>query len=206
MPNSVAEGYRVVLFLRSRNFSVADLADWPRAVKSSNGYLLRLAGKKYFVHPSSRPDYLSLETNDTETQRSSIIDIRGYARGRKKPLEHATLDTRKAFTLMQSLEDDGLIPQGKLHVFLGDTAPYRKRKIRTKIVFNMRNVAEVRTLCARQEDWTVRGITVSLVDGHKRHYGLAFFDRSPTAKVGKIRPTNDELHAILAERLVKLLP
>jgi hypothetical protein len=167
---------------------------------------MRLAGKKYFVHPSSRSDYLSLETNDTETQRSAVIDIRGYARGKQKPLDHATLDTRKAFTLMQSLEDDGLIPQGKLHAFLGDTAPYRKRKIRTKIVFNNRDVAEVKTLCAQQADWIVRGITVSLVRGHRRHYGLAFFDRSPTAKVGKIGPVNDELHAELAERLVKLLP
>ena len=206
MPNTVTEGYRVVLFLKSPSFSVADLADWPRAVKSSSGYLLRLAGKKYFVHPSSRPDYLSLETDDTRNQPSSIIDIRSHARAKKKPLERATLDTKRALTLMQSLEDDGLIPQGKLHTFLGDAAPYRRNKIRTKIVFNNTNVAEVKTLCAQQENWTVRGMFVSLVEGRKRHYGLAFFDRSPTARVGKIGPVNDALHAILAERLVKLLP
>jgi len=161
--------------------------------------------RKYFVHPSTEPDCLCLETDDTHTQGSAIVDIRGYARGMQKQVELATLSTDKALDFIQSLERDRLFREGKLHVYFGDNPPWSKRRLRTKIVFTNRNTAEVKSLCNQQGTWFVRGIAVTLVDSQKKHYGHVFFDRSPTAKVTKIWPVNDTLHEELADRLVKLL-
>lgn len=205
--SNTTKGYKAALFLKSDDFGLDDLAKWPHAVKSSGGYILRLGkNKKYFVHQSSRDDYLCLETDDTDTQPSAIIDIRGYARGMQKQLNHATLDTEKAVNLMQSLEDDKLLAaEGKFQIFYGNPAPFGKRKIRTTTAYNIRNTAEVRTVLRRNGNWIVRGMHVSLLEGSQRHYGQVFFDRSPTAKVRKLSPVDDDLHDELANRLVKLL-
>jgi len=205
LPNTTT-GYRVALFLKSDNFGVSDLDKWPRASKSSSGYILRMGTKnsKYFVHPSNRRDFLTLETDDTKTRASAIREIGSYAKGMGKTLDPATLDKSKALDFIRSLEQDGLFKEGKLHVYFGDTVTWVKGKPRTKIVFNNRNTAEARGL-STQQVWGIRGIGVTLVQHGKKHYGLVFFDDSPTARVSKIAaPMNDDLHEELADRLVKL--
>jgi hypothetical protein len=101
-----------------------------------------------------------------------------------------------------SLEQDGLFKEGKLHVYYGDTVTWVKGRPRTKIVFNNRNMAEAKGL-SDQQVWGIRGLGVTLVRAGKKHYGLVFFDDSPTARVTKIAaPMNDDLHEELADRLV----
>jgi hypothetical protein len=206
LPNTT-KGYRVVLFLKSDNFGVTDLARWPRAQKTSNGYIIRLGTKnwRYFVHSSDRRYFLALETDDTKTQLSAIREIGSYARGMGKTLDPVTLDKSKALDFVRSLEQDGLYKEGKLHVYFGDTVPFVKGRPRTKIVFNNRNIAEAKSLSDRLV-WGIRGISVTLMQHQKKHFGLVFFDDSPTAKVTKTgaAPTNDDLHEELADRLVKL--
>ena len=206
LPNTT-KGYRVVLFLKSDNFGIGDLSKWKGATKTSKGYTIRMGTKnsKYFVHTADRSGFLSLETDDTKTQPSAIREIGSYARGMEKTLDPATLDTPKALDFIRSLEQDGLYKEGKLHIYFGDSVPWVKGKPRTKIVFNNRNVAEVKGL-SDPLVWGIRGMAVTVVTGSKKHFGLVFFDDSPTAKVTKVAaPMNDDLHEELADRLVKLL-
>lgn len=206
LPNTT-RGYRVALFLKSDNFHTGDVTGWsPHPTRFSNGYILRMGTKnsKYFIHPSSRTDFLALETDDTKTRLSAIREIGSFARGMGKTLDPALLDKPKALEFVRSLEQDGLFKEGKLHVYFGDTVPFVKGRARTKIVFNNRNLAEARGLSDRLI-WGIRGIGLTLVQGAKKHYGLVFFDDSPTARVTKIAaPMNDDLHEELADRLVKL--
>jgi hypothetical protein len=207
LPNTT-KGYRVVLFLKSDNFDATDLAGWkPRPQRSSDGYIIRLGTRnsRYYVHPANRSGFLSLETDDTKTELSATREIGSYARGMGRTLDTVTLDKPKALQFISSLERDGLYKEGKLNVYFGDTVPFVKNKPRTKIVFNNRNIAEARSLSDRLI-WDIRGISVTLIQHQKKHYGLVFFDESPTAKVTKTgaAPTNDDIHRELADRLVKL--
>jgi len=97
-----------------------------------------------------------------------------------------------------------------LHIYYGDTATIEIdensfEKVRTKVVFNNRNVKEAKRLSTDQV-WEIRGSSLTLIEGEKKHYGHVFFDDDPTSRVTKVAaPMNDDLHEKLAERLVRFL-
>lgn len=207
-----SRGYRVALFLRVKDFDTSNLAGIRGGSKHGNGYILRLGTKnrKYFVHQVGKSDLVILETDDTETRHSAVRELASFLRGSGKEPERATLDKAKVLDFLQSLEDDGLVPEWKLHIYYGDTATIEIdensfEKVRTKVVFNNRNVKEAKRLSTDQV-WEIRGSSLTLIEGEKKHYGHVFFDDDPTSRVTKVAaPMNDDLHEKLAERLVRFL-
>jgi len=207
-----SRGYRVALFLKVEDFEPSDLAGMQGGSKHGSGYILRLGTKnrKYFVHEVGKSDLVALETDDTETRHSAVRELAGFLRGGGKEPERATLDRAKVLEFLQSLEDAGLVPEWKLHIYYGDrvtieTDEYSFEKVRTKVVFNNRNVKEAKKLSTDQV-WEIRGCSLTLTEDEKKHYGHVFFDDDPTSRVSKVAaPMDDDLHERLAEELVKVL-
>ena len=206
-----SRGYRVALFLKVPEFDRSDLSGWPRASKSGNGYILRLAGsQRYFIHHSGKSDIVVLETDDKATRLSAVRELSTHLRAKDRKPVRATLEKTKALDLLRSLEDDDMVHEGKLHMYYSDIATLEtdegpEERIRTKIVFNNKGVDEAKKLSDDQE-WQIRGAALTLTEKEKKHYGLIFFDAHPTARVVKVAmPMNDDLHEMLANRLVARL-
>ena len=204
-------GYRHALFVRIKDFDLSELAGLSHVTKEKGGYTIKLGTRnaRYFVH-SVRSGLVALETDDKKTRVSAVRDIASFARGRGKILERATLERTKALEYLRSFEEDGMLAQGKLHIYFRDTATIDSGLgsydiNRTKIVFNNKNVAEARKL-STDLTWEVGGANLTIERGDDKHYGIVRFDANPTARVAKVAaPMHDDLHELLAKRLVDLL-
>jgi len=202
----------VALFLKVSGFDRSDLAGLPKKSRSGSGYILRLGprNRKYFVHHSGKSDIVVLETDDNITRFSAVRELAAHLRALGRKPARATLEKTKALDLLRSFEDDDMVREGKLHTYYADIGTVETdegpvERSRTKIVFNNRNVDEVKKL-SDQQIWEIRGAALTLIDGERKHYGLIFFDSHPTARVVKVAmPMNDDLHEMLAERLVEKL-
>jgi len=207
-----SRGYRVALLMKVPAFDRSDLADLPRASGSGIGRIVRLGSRnqRYFVHHSGKSDIVVLETDDKPTRISAVREFASFLRGRKKAYDVCTLDKAKIEGFLRSLESERMFREGKLHVYYGDTATMETdrgavTRVRTKIVFNNRNVDEVMNLSNRLL-WDIRGVALTLISRGRKHYGHVFFDAHPTARVVKVAmPMNDDLHEMLAHRLVDFL-
>jgi len=205
-------GYRVALFLKVEGFKVSDLAELPRASRHSGGYIIPLGTKhrRYFVHPTDRANFIVLETDDRETRKSAVNEVVAFLRGKQKKPERVTLDTPTALDFLKSFEKDQMFREGKVTTFYGDRGRIQvgrgfKTKVRTKIVFNTRNTDEARKLGTDQV-WEIRGYAITLIKSGKKHYGHVFFDAKPVPRVVKVAaPMDDDLHEMLAERLLRRL-
>ncbi|MGA2239735.1 MAG: hypothetical protein ABSG74_11035 [Candidatus Bathyarchaeia archaeon] len=204
-------GYRHALFVRLKDFDLSELAGLSHVTKEKGGYTIKLGRRRthYFVHPV-KANLVALETDDKRTRDEVVRNLASFVRGRGKRLERATLETRKVFEYLHSFEQDGMLAEGKLHLYFRDRVtietPSGPEIInRTKIVWRNRDVAEARKLTT-DLGWEVTGASLTIERGEDRHYGIVRIHPEPTARVSKgAIPVSDNLHELLAKRLVDFL-
>jgi hypothetical protein len=203
-------GYRHALFVRMKDFDLSELAGLSHVTKEKGGYTIKLGRRRthYFVHPV-KDDLVALETDDKRTRDEVVRNLASFVRGRGKRLERATLESAETFKYLRSFEEDGMLAQGDLHLYFRDTAKIEtpsgpEETIRTKIVWRNRDVAEARKL-STDLGWEVTGANMLIERGEDRHYGFVRI-AEPTARVSKgPTPVSENLHELLAKRLVDLL-
>jgi len=207
----VTKGYRHALFVRLKDFDLSELAGLSRITKEKDGYTIKLGRKRrqYFIHPV-KAGLVVLETDDKTTRDEVVRSLASFVKGRGKTLERATLQSAETFKYLRSIEEDGILSQGDLHVYFRDTATIEtpsgpEETVRTKIVWRNRDVAEARKLSTDQ-GWEVTGANLLIERREDRHYGIVRVGSRPTARVSKgAIPVSENLHELLAKKLVDFL-
>lgn len=204
-------GYRHALFVRMKDFDLSELADLSHVTKEKGGYTIKLGRRRtrYFAHPV-RGDLVVLETDDKRTRDEVVRNLGSFVKGKGKTLEHATLESPETFKYLRSLEEDGMLSQGDLHLYFRDIATIEtpsgpEETVRTKIVWRNRDVAEARKL-STDLGWEVTGANLLIEKGDDRHYGIVRVGGKSTARVSKgAIPVSENLHEMLAKKLVDFL-
>ena len=201
------EGYKRAYFFGTQNFNFQNIGNMMGSRSTPDGFSIRIARHRCMVHPApKRNDIIVMETSENKYLGAYQFQLlRKFIEGSGRDVRVAPkrLDTAAALDYLRNFQRE--IKEFKLHPIYYDLVDIEgEMTVRTKNVYNMRNVDEVAEI-GRIVAWDIRGAALTVERKDVTHYGFVFFDANPTARVQTITVSYGVFED-LARELVNRLP